>query len=306
MIDKTSLNIIRELRHDGRASNVQLARKLGVSMSTVAKKIKTMIDNHVIVIKAMPNPNLLGYHSQTVVGLSVDLKQKDHICRQLSENVHVNMVTTCFGRFDILLLIFTPDMDRTYDFIKVDLRRIDGIRSTEAYFILEDKRWIEDMPQRSTEESKPITLDDLDYKIIKELIQDGRPNYSDLATRLGTSKPTVSRRISVLLKEKVIKILAIPDPSKLDYTANAYLLVNADHSRLDHIRDQLIGHPEIHLMMRLVNTYELFLGVYAKNLESLHKFMEKYIWYIDGIQRSETLICGNFFYFNADAAAPRL
>ena len=76
MIDDISFKMMTELRRDGRATNAQLARKLGISMATVAKKFNAMIEDGVIVIKAMPNPYIMGYHSQAFIGLSIDFKKK--------------------------------------------------------------------------------------------------------------------------------------------------------------------------------------------------------------------------------------
>ena len=304
MIDKTSLQIIEMLRHDGRISNALLAEKIGVSTSTVTKKINTMIDQGVIVIKAMPNPDLFGYLSQALIGLTVDLKAKDHICRVLANDSHVNMVTTCFGRFDILLIVFFHNLNETYDFIKFRLSKLNGIDDIETYFVLENKSWLEGAPKKHNENAIPPALDELDHRIIKELTVDGRAGYSALASKLGTSKPTISRRISFLSQNRFIKILAIPNPAKLHFTANAYMLLKAEETMLADIRDRLISHLEIHLIMRLVNRYELLLGVYATDLNALHRFMKNHVWNIEGITKSETLICGDFFQFNGDVVIP--
>jgi DNA-binding Lrp family transcriptional regulator len=296
------MKIIDELRRDGLASNMQIAGKIGVSVSTVTKKFNAMVENGVIVIKALPNPYLMGYRSLAVIGLSVDLKRKNDICRQLTKHERVHMVTTCFGRFDILSIVFFQDMDKTYNYIK-KLPKIDGIYNVETFFIQENKKWSEKTLKKGGESAKPTELDDLDRKIIIELLKDGRPNYSVLATRLGTSNPTISRRIRTLLEKKYVWILAIPDPSKLNYSMNAYILINAEHDLLDSLMDQLTIHPEVHLIMSLVNNYELFLGVYGTDLEALDRFLENNVWNMEGILKSETLICGNYFYFNSAAAA---
>ena len=117
MIDNVSLKIMNELCHNGLYSNVELARKLGISVATVAKKINTMIEKGMMVIKAMPNPIIMGYRYQAFIGLSVDLKKIDSVCDRLKENIHVHMVTTSFGRFDILLIVFFRESEMLQDML---------------------------------------------------------------------------------------------------------------------------------------------------------------------------------------------
>lgn len=211
------------------------------------------------------------------------------------------MVVSCFGRFDILIIVFFEELESINEFIKEELPQIKGINNIEPYFILEDKKTDKDIFSGTSYGNKPLSLDEMDQKIIIELMQDGRPNYTVLAKKLGISKPTVSRRISYLLKKSIIRILAIPDPSKLDYSANAYILVNIEHEKIENACNLLANYPEVHLIMKLVNDFDMLLGIFSTSLITLYKFVEHMLWNIDGVQKTETLICGDFFNFNSNA-----
>lgn len=303
MVDKISLKIMKELCHDGRSSNVQLARRLGLSIQTVAKKVNAMVENGTIVIKAMPNPAIMGYQAQACIGLFVDLKKLDVVFNQLKNNIHVNMVTTCFGKFDILIFVFFSDFLMLQDYIKEELLQIEGINHIETYLISEEKKRNKGIFPQITE-SKPVLIDEIDQKIIEELIRNGRPKHSDLAGKLGISKPTLSRRINLLLKESVIKILALPNPSRIGYSANAYIFINAELTKIDEICDQLSSYPEVHLVMRLLNNYDILVGIYSVNPDTLYEFLKSKVGNIDGIIHTETFIRGNSYYFSADAVFP--
>ena len=304
MLDSISFRILVELCHDGRASNVKLARELGISPVTVAKKIRTMVNEGVITIKAMPNPAKTGYYAQAFIGLCVNLKKIHGICDQLMDNIHVNMVTTSFGRFDILLIVFFSDFETLQDFIKEYLPQIEGINTIDTYIILEDKRRNRGVFPSDSTKSKPKPIDEVDGKIIEELIRNGRPNSTALANKLGISKATLSRRIALLLKESVIKILAIPDFSKIGYSSNAYILICAEIAKIDDVCDQLFLYPEVHLVMRLASDFDILVGVYSANSDTLFEFLETKVGNIDGIFKTETCIRGNYYYFSADAVFP--
>lgn len=306
MLDKNSLKIIHELCHDGRSNNVELARRLNLSVRTVAKKVNELIDKDIIAIKAMPNPAKMGYQAQAFIGMSVDLKKIDNIYHQLQTNIHVNMVTTSFGRFDILIFVFFRDLTTLQDYIKKELPLIDGINRIQTYLISEEKKRNKGIFPKISKNTPPIMLDKIDQNLIEELIHDGRPNYTDLSKKLGISKPTLSRRINMLLKESVIKIVAIPIPSTLGYSANAFILIRAKLSKVDKICNLISRFPEVHLVMRIMNDFDILVGVYSANPDTLHEFLKNKIGYIDGLLSTETFIRGNYHYFSADAVFPPL
>jgi DNA-binding Lrp family transcriptional regulator len=93
-------------------------------------------------------------------------------------------------------------------------------------------------------------------------------------------------------------IRAIPNPSKIGYSANAYIFVHAELDKVDKICDQLSSYPEVHQVMRLMNGFEILFGVHSPNPEILYNFFRSKIMNMDGILNTETFIRGDFVYFN--------
>lgn len=292
-----------ELCHDGRSSNVELAQRLGLSVATVAKKIKAMIETGIIVIKAMPNPMKVGYKTQAFIGLHVDLKKVDSVCNLLMDNINVNTMAITFGRFNILLVVFFRELQMLIDFIKEELSKIEGINRIETYLVLEEVKRGKGVFPKATE-SKPTLLDELDQKIIEELMRDGRSNYAALANKLGVSRPKLSRRINLLLKEDVIKILAIPNPSKMGYSANAYIFILAELAKINKICDQLSKYSEVHTVMRIMGNSDILVGVFSSNPDTLYEFLKEKVGNIDGILSIDTFICRHFHYYSVNAVYP--
>jgi len=301
MLDKISFQIMLELCRNGRASKSKIARNLGISMMTVAKRINAMIDNDVIAIKAIPNPVKMGYKASAFIGLKVDLKLIDDICAQLADNVHISLVVTCFGRFDVLLLVYFREWQLLQDFVRQDITLIKGINHIETYLISKAKKQCQEIVPADVVDGNHVELDELDQQIIKELVRNGNPNYTDLAEKLSTSVSTISRRITGLLKSNIIEILAIPNPSKIGYSASAFTLLRVNLSKADKICDQLSAYPEVNTVLRLMNDYDILFGINAADPEALFNFSKSKIANIDGILSSETFIRGSFLYFSADA-----
>ena len=290
-----------ELFQDGRSSNASIAQKLGISVVTVDKRKNAMIEEGIIAIKAIPNPVKMGYQAQAFIGINVDLKKIDRICAQLMDNSHINLVLTSFGRFDILLLVYFQEWAMLESFIKEELPQVEGVNHIETYLVSEAKKRYYGIFSSDLSTSKPVAIDHIDRELIKELMRNGRPKYADLADKLGISTPTVSRRIASLVEEDIIKILAIPNPSKLGYSANAFILLRADLAKVDNICDQLSSCPEVHMVLRIMNDFDILFGVNSPNPGTLYEFLKGKIANIDGILSTETFIRGDFLYFSADA-----
>lgn len=290
-----------ELCRNGRATNAKIAQELGISVPTVAKKINSMLRDGVIAIKAIPSPANMGYKAAAFIGLTVDLKQIDNICAQLVDNIHINLLVTCFGGFNILLIVYFQDWPMLETFIKEELPGIKGVNRINTYLISEAKKRYHEILPDGLAVNKSVTTDAFDQLLIKELIRNGRPNFIDLADKLHVNVSTISRRIAALLKSEIIEIMAVPNPAKIGYSASAFVLLHVDLSRPGEICDELSGYAEVHLVMRLMNDYDILFGVNTSDNESLYDFLKTKIANIDGVLSMDTLVRGNFLYFSADA-----
>lgn len=104
MIDKTDFKIIRTPAEDARVSNTCLASQLNIAASTVTRRIESLLQDNIISIKALPNPLKINYKASAVIGLDVDLKKVDEVCKKFLENHQLTLVVTIFGLFDVLII----------------------------------------------------------------------------------------------------------------------------------------------------------------------------------------------------------
>lgn len=68
------------------------------------------------------------------------------------------------------------------------------------------------------------SLKAIDYEIISQLVKNSRLSDRQLAKKLGTSQPTVTRRRTELEKEKLLDYTAVPDLKKLGFEILAFTL----------------------------------------------------------------------------------
>ncbi len=292
MISKTDQRLITELQKDGRASYAELAQKLGITASTVAKRVGRLTSSGIIDIRAVQNPLKLGLMANALIAIKADPTKIDEICDQLSKNFYVNNVMTVFGPFDILIIVFFPTWEMLFNFNSNGLSSMDGVLQFETFQIKEIKKRSHQVVENSSRYEKPQKLKEIDWKLIRELVRDGRINISELSLKLETHISTVSRRISALIHDNVIKIQAIPNPSKFGYSSNAVLLLDVEPTKAKSIHNHLLHHPEVHLFITLINRSGIIIGIHATNNEALYRFIKGKISPLPGIIGIQTFIRG--------------
>ncbi len=291
MLDEINRRIINELKRDGRSSNAVLARELGINAATVASRLEKMLREDIITVRAVLNPFKLGYNAHALITLDIDLTRIDQINAPLVSNPNISLVATTFGRYDLLLLADFATWESLQEYVTRELPKIEGIKKIDTFPVVANKKLYNPLFKHDSVPSSPASIDGTDRSIIEELEKDGRANFAELANKLGVSLTTVSRRVSRLEEEEIIKISAIRNPSKVGYLANAYIVLRADLNKIDTICAGLSAYPEVHLIMTLMSGFEILAGVHAPNPETLYKFIVAKIARTDGVSKIETFIC---------------
>ncbi len=289
-INKTDLRLMVELQKDGGASYSDLAARLGITPKTVANRAERLIESKVIAIRAQPNPFKMGLSASALIAVKTDPAKIDDVCEHLAENFYVNLVQTVFGRFDILVIVYFPNWEMLHHFINNELYTIDGVTLVELYFIKEVLKRYERFFEREPFTNGWLKLKETDWALIEALAKDGRTNPGELADRLGIHVTTVYRRISALLKGNIIKISGVPNPSRLDYSANAYITLDVEPAEMDNICDSLYSCAEVHFIMTMNNRSGVVVCIHTKDNESLYEFIKKKIAHMNGLINTETYI----------------
>ena len=136
---------------------------------------------------------------------------------------------------------------------------------------------------------QPLPLDPLDHKIIAVLQENARLSNAEVAAQVGSSEPTVRRRIDRLLERQIIKIVAVAPPFPLGYQVVAILGLQIDHSRLGEIQEALWAMPEIRFAGVTLGSYDVVTEVWFQNNAELLAFLHDRLSKIPGIQRIESL-----------------
>ena len=136
-LDKIDCRIIEFLQKDGRMPNTDIARKLGVSESTVRVRVNRLIDEEYLQIVAVSNPIKLGFELVGDIRIHVNIKKMDAILKELRELKALWFIVCSTGNVDIIAEFVVQSMDELKSLIFEKINKIDGVRQTETNIFMQ-------------------------------------------------------------------------------------------------------------------------------------------------------------------------
>ena len=133
-------------------------------------------------------------------------------------------------------------------------------------------------------------MDELDWKIIEVLQEDGRASNAGIARDADVSEGTVRRRLKRLIDEEYIKVVAMLDPKKMGFTAEALIGVQVDPNRIDQIAADIAELNDVSWVAVTSGSYDIFAWATLESSEALGVFLRTKIRMIPGVRRTETFI----------------
>lgn len=141
LLDELDRQIIGLLQRDGRASNVDVARQLGIAEATVRKRLERLLDNRIIRITAAVNPGSLGLTTQIFLGIETDLARMEDVANRLAAIPEVYSVRMATGTYDVIVEAFLPSSDQLLSFLVDKIAIIPGVKRTETCHVLKAIKW---------------------------------------------------------------------------------------------------------------------------------------------------------------------
>jgi Lrp/AsnC family transcriptional regulator for asnA, asnC and gidA len=138
MLDQKDIKIIEILSKDSRTPFTEIARRLGVSESTIRKRVEALENRGVIKkYSIVVDPAKMGYKTVALVGLDVQPDKFLEAAEELSKLEEVKLVATSTGDHMIMTEIWTKDGRELGLLISKKLGKIPGIHRICPAIILE-------------------------------------------------------------------------------------------------------------------------------------------------------------------------
>lgn len=139
-LDNLDHQLIDLLQSNGRASNIELAKRIGVSEGTIRRRFRNLIDDEVIRVVAIPDPAKTGRGTTALIGLQVDPAEVDPVATALTGMDEVEYVSVTTGAYDVFVWVALPSPEELSGFLRSRIGNIPGVRRTETFVNLAIKK----------------------------------------------------------------------------------------------------------------------------------------------------------------------
>ena len=136
MKNKINDQIVRLLQQNARRTSHDIARQLNISAPTVRRRIKKLIQDGDIRIIAVTGDRVVSSLTTAVIALDVDNERVDGVLHSLAKKEEIIWLSSTAGRYDIIALAQFTSTNKLYEFLRVELANIEGLRNSETFICL--------------------------------------------------------------------------------------------------------------------------------------------------------------------------
>lgn len=133
------------------------------------------------------------------------------------------------------------------------------------------------------------TLDEVDRAILRELQDDGRRSFREIARNVGVSERTVRVRARRLQEEGILRIIAFADPLQLGRSVLALVLLRVDAGAHDRVVETVGAWSEVSYVSSLVGRADVYLQIMCRDNDELWRLTQR-LRGIPGVIETETML----------------
>lgn len=290
-IDIKDKKILSILLKDSRTPLTQIAKKVQLSRDAISYRIKRL-EKEGVILKFFPNIyyEKLGYYIFHVFFLvdEEDKKEKEVFVEYLKHHDHIFSLIEYSDKWDFEIALIARDLlefdhvilEITSKFPKLILEKnklelIRRFNSTHAPPIFKEP--VKDRMEEAILRSDSVTLDEVDYGILRLLSVDCRMSTYAIGEILKVSADTISYRIRNLQKENIIKNFTILlDLSKLQYQWYTYSLSMSmfDRANEKKFEEFLRQNAKIIRSAKTLGGWDLLLYMVVENQKEFHSMVK--------------------------------
>jgi len=288
-LEELDLRLIELLETGPRRPRAELATSLGISRSTVGAKLQRLINARVIRTVCLVDHIALGYENTALFGINVTPGSLLEVADGLAALARIHYVALCAGPFDIVSWGIFKGSDDLLDFLAEGLGKIPGVSRYETIMCHElriSPAFLAEGQGYRPRESQ-ASLDQLDLGLIAALQRNSTESTASLAVKLGTSQPTVVRRMRRLLNEGVIRFVTMVSAAALGYNGNASIGMRVSPDRIKDVAEAAAGCRSVHAVALCAGRYDVLAWVVFREQQDLMRILTEELGKIPGINAME-------------------
>lgn len=292
-IDELDLLLAKELELDARQSSNAIAKKLCVSNTTIQRRMQRLLDENIISIEAVPNPELLGFCTSVAMGLNVVPGKTQEVAKYLRSSKNTQFIAITTGRYDLFVLMTFRSPPDSIDFLDQELSRVPYLHRFETETVLRSTKVSWEYLNENTDPFRhpdPRILDELDIKLMKELQSFPRESVINLAKKIGVDRRVVSSRLQALRADNAIRVVSITKPWFFGFDVQAFIFVRVSPGKIMSVANGLVREKRLRNIAITTGSYQLILDAVFRDHHEMADFLTKRIGSYPGLISHETMV----------------
>lgn len=209
MLDAVDAVLVRELQRDGRATFQALADRVGLSRTAVRTRVQHLLDSGVVRVVGIVHASVVGTGAIAHVSVQADGPVR-RIAGELAKRQSVWFAALTAGTRPLVAELRVRD-DAALAAEMDGVRSLPGVRAVEVFRVTGVVKDAHSVVQPLPD----VALDDVDWRLLRELRNDGRTAYTRLAEIVGLSQAATRARAVRLMRTGVIHVTGLVDPRAL-------------------------------------------------------------------------------------------
>jgi len=301
-VTKVQAKILKELIEDGRKTETEIAKKLGLTKKVVNKNYRQLEATGVITGATIHiNYKSFGYKAVAHMLIYMDAQQADKLVEYLQKKPEVYSAFNkeVKGTVDVVVILKTLEqLNMVKDSIKNNFPVLEmktaiwtdvkEMNQNLAFVTQDLKDTITENHEikKNEKDTQTVIIDEIDQKIADTLAENGRIQMDVLAREIGISPDTVKRRYEKLKKKGALKVTIQINLSRIGYQAMCIFFATISNEKPNLIVEKVSRIPNIISIMKTSGDCDLQIYAMVQDLGQLLHIQEQ-IGKISGIRKIE-------------------
>jgi Lrp/AsnC family transcriptional regulator, regulator for asnA, asnC and gidA len=314
-LDAVDTAILRLLWENGRRSNADIARAVGVSQPTVRKRLDRITESGAAHVTVRIDSAALGLPLTVHVCLKVSGRNVHEVGEQLAGLESVGYVAYLIGSYDLLVEANLRDNDHLFR-LSEEIAAIEGVTSTDTSIVLMAERLYSQIPLEGTSGdvlpaaplrrrvpndkfgigrrgSVPfdgIVLDAVDKAILRLLRENGQRSNADIAHAVGVSQPTVRKRLDRIVASGVAHVTVHVNSAAIGWPLVALINLKVSGRDVRKVGERVTAMDNVDYVGYLIGPYDLEVEAHFRDNDHLFRFLSEDISMLEGVASTDTWI----------------
>jgi DNA-binding Lrp family transcriptional regulator len=306
MSDLLDTQLLHALQLDGRAPFSLIAEVLDVSDQTIARRYNRLHDARRLRVRGLSDVERLR-DTRWIVRVQCRPNAAAAAADALARRPDTSWISLTSGGTEIVCVVRTSSGDQDNRLLLQTLPRNRFVEAMTAHCVLhtffgDPAGLINKLgslsPQQvarlqpkplTASDAGPVSLADVDRKLLALLQHDGRATFAELAVAADASQTTVRRRMGELRANGTLYFDLDFDQALLDLHVRAMVWLSVAPSQLVAVGEALSGHPETAYVAATTGASNLYASVVCADTGALYTYLTTRIAGLNGIERVETV-----------------